>query len=1348
MRKHIFLILCLVLASVHLSYSACASTCASGKFCDKGDVCTLCKVPNCGNCGDKDVWDGHNDGESCTCSSTCSDNEFCGFDVTNGADCKNCLDSTNCKVCGDKDVYDGSNAGATCTICTGTTCLEDDGTCSDIAVNATHCIANPTTSCTPILLKYCRTPSTQICIDLQADGYCQDTTTQACIEIDSTTITPRCALCSTGPDTCTQCLENHCNDVEDENCLLIREDIARCIKPDYTCQLLDDPPKQYVRLETSLQCLEVKDDNLPNKCLEAKVKDAGHVCTYCEKTHCANETDNTCYDIKNDDTQCKDDIVRTCRQVGNDLCRVHKTAVCKRLLQDAKCRDEDDDNRCYDALEDPGTLYHCKVCPSGNTCSACLFSYCFETTQGSGCISIDEDMTKCMIKTDGVTKGNCQDKTASNCRDSTDYSCIDYTATSSGCSVCTDSGGGHVCDRCDPNFCLKDDSGDKVCEDITSNPLRCWDASDSFQCKDKTETECRDEDTKECKTSTEISVQENCDLCKYSDGYKCTKCNPQRCINGGECEDITTDLNKCTSKSDWTCVARDPPNTCRDNESKECYAITANPVDVPIANCLQCTIDSPNSCVKCNAKYCLNSGTGVCDSLAADPTRCIDPSTGNCSPNDATHCRDSLTLQCVGTAEKSLPENCEFCVEDTDTPGTYTCPKCSVPFCMTDQTLCLNILDDGTKCVDPSTFLCTDRAVKTVCRDSVTLLCQVSADRSVSLYCENCFIELVPEEPTTNICVKCSDNYCVDIDANAGQCLDITNKDTLKCADPSNHKCKLKLDTECRDSVTKVCMVSADVSVQQYCTDCTGTGATYACDFCDQEYCLPEDDKTTCEHIKLVQTKCVNSTDGQCTPTTPDLCRDDSTYRCVDTVNFVFSNCDIAKSLGGGQYDCFHCSDGFCLTTDKECLDISQESKVCGDIADDTKCKDYLADPGNPIITIGRDSKSFNCIDGSDAAVSNPTFINCDLCAIPENNDNKYQCISCQVDSCYDAIEKLCPIVDTSPDICTATNKDCLTMALWDGVCRDVTTGNTQHECIPEEKNFLLKCKFCNTTGGLYFCTECFESQCLNDNGDCIPLGDGYCNSAGKCSLISIPDKICRDKNNLGCVDYKSESYTNCLECSGAGPIVCDLCMEGYCVKDSKCWDMAAEDFCLSDGVNCAPVSETQCRDTYTGNCNDYSTIESMSKCDVCSKDYLTDIMKCTGCNGLLCLNLTTGLCDDIATETLKCKAGGMCLVMGEGDYLAREAKTFQCLPEGAALGHCGVTEDKKCTVCEEGYTLSADGGCQATAVGGGGEEVKEVPLPSQEEDLTILELTFDHAPSLRVANVGLMLIIALLLGA
>ena len=1326
--------------------------CLEGKEVEGVSICTFCSDTFCPNeAGDACMNIADNvimcrDSSERTCKNVGS--ELCRVNRT--VECKHMGRESMCRDMDDKNVCHDSSlmpncqncpGGDSCDECRGVNCLKGDGTCMDISEDNSQCINKQShTACTPLLLKYCRTQD-HVCMDMGEKSFCQDSESNTCVSISATPGLPlSCAVCATSPDPlCVRCLENNCLlDKETDECKEFKEDLTYCMTEEFKCEELDGGPgtDKWVRDKDSLEC--IARDGLSNKCLEAQEIEGeeGYKCTFCKDTHCATEAGD-CDDIKNQDDLCKNTTGRTCTGVGDIFCKEDHTAECKRLVEGVFCRDESDKNKCYDSTDMP----NCMACEGGTACDKCLTKYCFETTPGSDCKSIITDITKCINPADGL----CGEKTSANCRDSTSYACVDFSATSTDCQLCTDGGEGYVCDKCDNNFCLKEDASG-VCEDITEDNLKCG-APETNLCSVKGDDQCRDVTTKECFSIAGSGVQKYCEQCQYSveNGYQCTKCDPLRCFSQSECVDITLNDNKCIKVDDWTCTPRDTANVCRNEDTKHCYTYDRTydneeepntPDDIPIVDCVECRItaaETPNVCLKCNVGFCMTA-EGSCHGLAGDVSQCREAD-GSCAPNTPTRCRDFASLGCVDTATYNLPENCEVCVKHL-TEDSYTCPKCSIPHCLTTENICLNILTDGEKCVDPNTHQCTPRDLRTVCRDSVTLICREDIDIPVDFHCELCTVD--GETPENNKCEKCSDNYCLvgeGGDGVEGSCKHILDKDTLTCADPTTHLCKSKESTQCRDSLSKKCLVSGDIGISEFCSECERDAeSTYKCTFCDYKHCLPV--SGVCENIESDQSQCVLSETGACGFTDPSVCRDDVTYRCVDSAKLVFKSCDVAHNQGSGLYSCEFCNEGYCLSDIGECLYILSEPTKCANYSDKTKCVEVTP-------SLGRDHLNFKCMDGSDETISSPTFTNCDLAEIVSPS-TKYTCKSCQKDACYNKITKDCPLLADEGDMCTMEKGDCREMSLWDGVCRD--TLGSQHWCIAEEKNFLLKCHSCGILGGeLYYCSKCFDGQCLNENGDCLPLGSGYCTQAGKCKLISVEEKICRSSTDDTCISYAAESYTNCLECTvGGGGVDCDLCQDGFCVQGGQCMYMEGNALCRNPlgEVACLSVSHSQCRDKRSGICRDYSGVGAMGNCETCIDDHSTGVLKCTGCSGDLCLNLTTGGCEDISALTGVCRAGSICIHVSQEEHILRDRDNYTCISQGTSFSNCLVLGDDKCTKCEDGYELTGEFGCLST------QDVLQVPnLPSQEEDLDILKVSYDQASTLTRAHLAALLIAIFALG-
>ena len=200
---------------------------------------------------------------------------------------------------------------------------------------------------------------------------------------------------------------------------------------------------------------------------------------------------------------------------------------------------------------------------------------------------------------------------------------------------------------------------------------------------------------------------------------------------------------------------------------------------------------------------------------------------------------------------------------------------------------------------------------------------------------------------------------------------------------------------------------------------------------------------------------------------------------------------------------------------------------------------------------------------------------------------------------------------------------------------------SSKYECSP----CIEGCAECTafTAAG---CSACLPTYFFTKEYNCQKCIDNckICTARGTCTTCNV--------------GYYYDSTTNtCLRCSVDGcescdiyPKVCEVCKEGYYMKDSVC-------VAVTTIVNCASYSR------YTG------------VCITCTPGYFFNMTNgiCQACT------LTEGCANCISTRCVECKEGYHAVDTG-------------CVPNDALPAHCKTYGSNSCTECEFGYYLSSLG--------------------------------------------------------
>ena len=562
---------------------------------------------------------------------------------------------------------------------------------------------------------------------------------------------------------------------------------------------------------------------------------------------------------------------------------------------------------------------------------------------------------------------------------------------------------------------------------------------------------------------------------------------------------------------------------------------------------------------------------------------------------------------------------CVKCEKDIYTPdangGCENAKKCEI-----GKNYCFECLEDGKICKQCDIGYFPDE--NGAC--SITDNCEISY-KGECLICKNNYvlIGIIDFEETINnhikICKpKDSDDllHCRSISYERGFCLGceegyyLTSSDK-KCTNIQN--CAQSLFGVCKkcdygyylDKKQQKCLSQSGSFINCKISNDDGT----KCRECNEDFYFDEEGK------------CVYS----------NYCSKGQTLQCDKCIDGYYLTslggvCTTEQNCYSGDKDfgvCTQCNDNYCIDFhDGKCKSNLENNDLKYCKVADVKCKECIIDA-----YLGQDQKcsnSTNCAESENGecikCIDN-YYLGLDKkCTNVENciySDNFFNCIECKGNYYYNLREKKCKLAEGNLENCKSG---------YDSNCERCKEGfyinKTDNICYSNnEQNDFYKCEISNG----YFCTKCIEKYYLgfidykcskveycgkieNENR-CLICQESYC--------LDAKTGLCEDNELIN--DIEKIFYYRCNR-TNADSTACELCLEGYELRDGLCFD---EQHCVernSDGT-CKRCKRTpneyfeQCLNNIFGciegysdrNCLECNDLNELGYCTLCMEGYELD---------------------------------------------------------------------------------------------------------------------------------------------
>ena len=1229
----------------------CVLRCPSN-FVQKELKCVKCEDPNCIRCNP----DSRNKCQLCetgyslknnVCVSNCGD-KFFKFEVEQSySECKPC--DKNCKTC---------KGTSQCTECEkGTSML--NGKCTPLCGNGfTLNSRNVCIECLPKNCDKCDVNNPVNCINCKFGNYLKG---GQCVK-----------QCGEG----FRINKNYCEECNDKNCNV-------CLVSATKCEVCDTP-------------LLLNKGTCVKSCSSGQVAFRGK---------CVDCTDKNC---------------EICHPSHEEKCRQCNTGY---VLTTKK--------ECASTCPKGSYLNNGRCLPCKPSCISCINSEkCTECVKGYFLTKEQKCDDKCG-KRESLVNGKCEkcnDELCKKCSPNSKYECIQCKKGMLNYK--------HICYKECPPSTLQVGNTCVLCDE---NCVKCI-------------------DTKTCLKCNPISVLENnicVDNCslgyKLKDG-KCQKCENPRAKSCNreeeECKDsffrlkklcvdkcplgYSPDLNRNCIKCSEKCLHCSAPNTC-DKCLKTAVYLAGKCLDKcpvgfvqALGKCLPC--DGPNCdlCKPNNTKYCIDCTKPLISNKGTCVPRCPDGSFisgGKCKPCDQ-NCltcvnKDTCTT-CKGKLTKSADGKCNPDCQLGKVRVLGECIYCQDPNCL----ICSNLnINKCSKCV-PGLILYKDECL-TKCPVGTTKNPDTNTCSPCSIYCDQCdmkkCIKCTPGfyvfEKNPNYCTRCTNKSVVVV--NNTTCATCKPANCLKCVSSNSEKCevcdisKLLVDGKCLDSCPSGTFKKGEKCLP--CgTNCLTCQNANTCITCKPNFVNFEGKCDDCCPIGYVLND--NNKCSQCASRNCEDCEKNLTSCKKCKPLFILYNGECRKSCPNGTAEksgvCVPCNKNCPICLADRCLKCDKGFKL---LKDDcvTVCPDGYFDKGKRCVPC----QDQNC------KVCNPDS-KCSICKPPHvltlNNVCKTEC---DKGSYKNADNTKCIKCDKGCDICRGSNKctECEKgLLLLNGKCVSICPSGFAPNikvCEPCKdqncKNCPQEAKSCDNCKIPFFR---YEKQCypVCPNGThprgreclkCDPRCE-QCNSLVDCKKCKPEFNLVDGKCGSVCADGKVQINNKCISCQDpncknclTNLNTCVVCKSPFVIHEGTCKVSCPDGSyadrnrnCLVCGVGCKNCNDPnkclECKDNW---------FLHLDKCQQeCPTGYYKDCLKhvCKKCNES-CEICTGGS----TTECSQCNKGffleGTSCVKQEncrkGTYADKD--TRKCA--SCNIPYCDRCSDfATCTVCINGFSLNANGGC------------------------------------------------------
>ena len=363
--------------------------------------------------------------------------------------------------------------------------------------------------------------------------------------------------------------------------------------------------------------------------------------------------------------------------------------------------------------------------------------------------------------------------------------------------------------------------------------------------------------------------------------------------------------------------------------------------------------------------------------------------------------------------------------------------------------------------------------------------------------------------------------------------------------------------------------------------------------------------------------------EGKCVHT--NYCSKGQGFKCEMCIDGYYLTeygkiCTTEKNCYSGRKDigiCTHCKDNFCIDFhDGKCKSNQENNEFLYCTTADGKCKECIYGK-----YLGQDQKCSNSINCAIAEKGECTkcidnyYLGLDKkCSSVEHciyTDNYFNCIECDQKFYYDKSNMKCKAAEGNFENCKSG---------FDGkyceLCKEgFYINKNDNLCYSnKEKNEFYNCEISNGN----FCTKCIEGYYLG-------YSDNKCTKAENCDIIENENRclfceetycldaktgLCEDNDIIN--DEEKLYYFRCNK-TNSEATECEVCLEGYELRDGLCFD---EQHCIERNIDGTCKKCQKFEDEYYEQClnNIFGCVEAYFDENCLECNDLSDVGGCTGC--------------------------------------------------------------------------------------------------------------------------------------